>query len=179
MQQFAEIILPLAVRSEYHYRLRLDQIGNVQPGMRVLVSFGKRRIYTGLVRRVLDSLPREISPDRLKYVEEVLDEVPILTPQHVELFDWISFYYMCTPGEVFKASLPAGMKPESSLKVEMTEGLNWEQLELDDREFVLMEALSIQPVLGLPEIAKIWDISTLQPRLKAMAARGLIRMFEE
>lgn len=178
MSQVAEIILPLAVRSNFDYRLKPSQIDQVVPGMRVLVNFGKRRIYTGLVRR-LKAAERGIAPERLKFVEAVLDDAPLVPPALMDLFDWIAFYYCCTPGEVFKAALPAGLKPESALRVEMVEGLDWHQLSLGDKEFLLLEALSIQPVLTLPEIVNIWDIASVQPRLKAMEARGLIRTYQQ
>ena len=174
----AEIILPLAVRSNFDYRLKPSQMGLVQPGMRVLVNFGKRRIYTGLVRR-LKALPPRQAPERLKFIEAVLDSEPLLSQAQLDLFDWMAFYYCCTPGEVFKAALPSGLKPESALRVEMTEGLHWQDLPLDDKEFLLLEALSIQPVLTLPEIVKIWDIASVQPRLQAMEARGLIRTYQQ
>ena len=179
MSAYAEVILPLAVKSNFHYRIRPSQMGRVAPGMRVLVNFGRSRIYTGLVRQVTDELDEDVQRESLKFIDEVLDEEPLLSGDHLQLFDWVAFYYFCTPGEVFKTAVPTGLKPESALRVEMTEGLLWEDLNLDDKEYLLLEALSIQPVLTLPEIAKIWDISTLQPRLKSMEGRGLIRTYQQ
>jgi primosomal protein N' (replication factor Y) (superfamily II helicase) len=174
LSQVAEIILPLAVRSNFDYRLKPSQIGQVAPGMRVLVNFGKRRIYTGLVRRIKEA-GADLPTERLKSIEALLDREPTIPPPLLDLFDWMAHYYCCTPGEVFKAALPTGLKPESALRIAMTEGLSWDALTLDDKEFLLLEALSIQPVLTLPEVVGIWDIASVQPRLKAMEARGLIR----
>ncbi|MEM9984931.1 MAG: hypothetical protein AAF804_07525, partial [Bacteroidota bacterium] len=179
MYPYAEVILPLAVKSNFHYRLRPSQIGQVAPGMRVLVSFGKSRLYTGMVKRMWEELPEDVVADRLKYIEEVLDEAPLLTSVHLKLYEWVAYYYLCTQGEAFKSALPAGLKPESSLRVEMREGLAWEDLELDEKEYLLLEALSIQPVLTLPEICGIWNISHVTPRLKSMEARGLIQSYQQ
>ncbi len=179
MASIVEVILPLAVKSDFHYRLKPDQVGQVLPGMRVLVNFGRSRIYTGLVRRVLAQPDPEMDVERLKQVEDVLDEAPLLPEAHLRLFDWVAFYYLCTAGEVFKTALPTGLKPESALRVEMTEDLIWEDLPLDDKEYLLLEALNLQPVLSLPEIAKIWDIATLRPRLQRMESRGLIRTYQQ
>jgi primosomal protein N' (replication factor Y) len=174
----AEIILPLAVRSNFDYRIKPSQLDQVKPGMRVLVNFGKRRIYTGLIRRLKPASPGQ-PLERLKYIEALLDEDQVISDAQLDLFDWIAFYYLCTPGEVFKAALPAGLKPESALRVAMVDDLNWEALSLGDKEFLLMEALSIQPVLTLAEVVNIWDIASVQPRLQAMEARGLIRTYHE
>ena len=131
-----------------------------------------------MIRRILPATP-ETPLQRLKFLEEVLDEEPILKLEQLELFDWIAFYYHCTVGEVLKAALPVGLKPESSLRVRANEELDWESLPLEDKEFILMEALSIQPVLNFKEIAAIWDVANPSPRLKTMEARRLIRMFHE
>ncbi len=179
MAAIAEIILPLAIKSNYHYLIRDDQLSQAAVGKRVLVNFGKKKIYTGVIRAIPESPPAGIPLEKLKYIEEILDDEPVLHPIQLELFQWIAFYYMCTEGEVFKAALPAGLKPESALKVEMREDLSWEGLNLDDKEYLLMEALSIQPVLSFGEIVSIWDILNPMPRLKIMEARGFIRMRQE
>ncbi|MEL6593036.1 MAG: primosomal protein N', partial [Bacteroidota bacterium] len=175
----AEIILPLPVRSNFHYRLTDDQHSQAQIGQRVLVNFGKSKIYTGVIKDFAE-FENETEYLRLKSVEEILDQAPVLTQNQLKLFSWIAFYYMCTEGEVFKAALPVGLKPESALRVEIsTPDLEWESLPLDDKEFLLMEALSIQPQLGFKEVADIWQINNPNPRLKTMAARGFIKLSQE
>ncbi|TAE51397.1 MAG: primosomal protein N', partial [Bacteroidetes bacterium] len=176
---YAEIILPLAVRSNFTYAVRAEQAETIAPGMRVLVSFGKSKIYTGIVRRVMDQAPEGMVADRIKPIEELLDESPVLHPAQLELYDWLSFYYFCTPGEIIKAALPAGLKPESALRVEMCDVPNWHEFSLSDKEFQLMEALMLQPVLTLKDIAGIWDIAGVTPRLRSMASRGLIRIYQQ
>ena len=106
-------------------------LAEVAAGKRVLVRFGRSKIYTGLIRYVNPELPAELDLERLKYIDEVLDPVPVYPESHLRLFDWMAFYYACSVGQVFKAALPAGMKPESSLRIEMTEGLEWEDWELE------------------------------------------------
>ncbi|MDX2248164.1 MAG: primosomal protein N' [Bacteroidia bacterium] len=177
MPTIAEVILPLPIRSNFFYLIKEEQLESVESGKRVLVSFGKSKIYTGAIRRII-SHPTEAQLRDLKPIEEILDEVPILGEKQLQLFEWMAFYYMCTPGEVLKAALPAGLKPESSLRVTMVDDLNWKQLPLDDKEFMLMEALSIQSVLDFKEVSAIWSILNPSPRLKTMQARGLIRLFQ-
>ncbi|MEM6343728.1 MAG: primosomal protein N' [Bacteroidota bacterium] len=175
----AEIILPLPVRSNFHYRVKEDQREALAIGKRVLVNFGKSKIYTGLVKATKE-FENQAEFDRLKEIEEILDEEPVITPNQLKLFNWIAYYYMCTEGEVFKAALPVGLKPESALRVEVSSpDLEWENLPLDDKEFLLLEALSIQPQLGFKEVAEIWQINNPNPRLKTMAARGYIKLSQQ
>lgn len=178
MNRIAEVILPLPVKSVFDYLVSPDLATKIEPGMRVLVSFGKKKIYTGLVKSIRDVLPHE-QTDRIKLIEEVLDDSPLLRSHHLRLFEWMATYYCCTEGEVFRAALPQGLKPESATKITMTPGILWEQMDLDDKEWLLMEALSIQGTLSFKEISDIWDIINPSPRLKTMEGRGLIQSFSE
>ncbi|MEO0584595.1 MAG: primosomal protein N' [Bacteroidota bacterium] len=179
MEQIVEVILPLPIRSNYHYRIPEEWRGSIMPGQRVLVNFGRKKIYTGLTRKLISSDELTVPLERLKWIEGLLDEGPVFNENYLQLFDWIAFYYSCTPGEVFKAALPVGLKPESAMQVEMMPDLDWEALDLEDKEYQLLEALSIQPVLGFKEITDIWDIVNPMPRLKTMAARGLIMIYQQ
>ncbi|MEZ4775830.1 MAG: primosomal protein N' [Bacteroidia bacterium] len=177
MPVIAEVILPLPVRSNFYYLVREDQLASIAVGKRVLVSFGKSKIYTGAIRQIITD-PTEKQLRDLKPLEDILDETPVLGEKQLQLFEWIAFYYMCTAGEVLKAALPSGLKPESSLRVTMPDDLDWKPLQLDDKEYILLEALSIQPVLDFKEVSDIWSILNPSPRLKTMEARGLVRLFQ-
>ncbi len=178
MATVAEIILPLALKSNFTYLPTKEQVPQLLTGVRVLVNFGKNKIYTGVVRRLLEENRPDIL-NKLKPIEDILDERPILHETQFKLFEWIASYYMCTQGEVLKAALPAGLKPESALRVAMVEGLNWEALETTGKEYMLLDALSIQPVLNFKEVAAIWDILNPTPRLRIMEAKGWIRLYQE
>lgn len=178
MNLVATVILPLPVKSEFDYLATGAQAEGLKPGMRVLVSFGKKKIYTGLVKTIRPVSDAD-NPDQIKHIEEVLDDRPLLGSHHLELFEWMATYYTCTVGEVFRAALPQGLKPESATRIRMTEDLQWEDLPLDDKEWVLMEALSIQSVLTFKEAADIWEILNPSPRIKTMEARGLIKTYSE
>ena len=178
MRLLAEVILPLPVKSEFDYLVTPQQEARIQPGMRVLVPFGKKKIYTGLVKR-LHQLPAGAQEDQFRPIEELLDQQPLLLPVHLQLYTWIATYYACTEGEVFRAALPLGLKPESATRIGMMPDLAWEQLPMDDKEFLLMEGLSIQGTLTFEDAAAIWDVANPGPRLKSMESRGLIRLRQE
>ncbi|MDP5172254.1 MAG: primosomal protein N' [Bacteroidia bacterium] len=178
MSLLAEVILPLPVKSEFDYLVSPHQAATLKPGMRVLVSFGKKKIYTGLVKRIHEA-PKGSKIDQFKHIEDVLDQQPLLQEQHLRLFEWMAKYYACTEGEVFRAALPLGLKPESSTRIEMAPDLDWQSLKLDDKEYLAMEALSIQGTLSFKDVSDIWDVINPNPRLKAMEAQGLIRLFQE
>lgn len=178
MALVAEVILPLAVKEYYSYLLDESLSSEVTSGMRVLVPFGKRKIHTGVVRRVRPLNPGE-SAKGLKAVEEVLDQEPVLRESHFQLLEWIAFYYMCTPGEVLKAALPTGLKPESALHVGPAITGDWQDLPLTDKEYLLMEAFDVQPSLSFKEVSQLWEVLNPGPRLKGMEEKGYIRIFHQ
>lgn len=182
MKKIAEVILPLAVRSNFSYLIPPEMQAEAQVGKRVLVPFGKNKIYTGIIREVSVVAPG-VETYGLKTVEEVLDTQPLLAKSHLDLFDWIATYYMCTPGEVIKAALPTGLKPESALRISLPDGATGfpeeSANEVDDRAFLLLDALSIQPVMTLEEAAAVMGMRNPMQRLKRMEAAGLVKVFQE
>src|SRR4030043_1568080 len=110
---YADIILPLAAAGIYTYRVPQSMRENIIPGMRVIVPFGSKKFYSGIVRKLHQSPPDGF---KIRDIESLLDPFPIVNPYQLEVWVWISVYYLCTPGEVMKAALPSGLKAESSTK---------------------------------------------------------------
>src|SRR5690606_22641267 len=92
---FADIILPLAVDLTFTYRVPFELNDTIKNGVRVVVPFGKSKLYTGIVVRVHEEIPKEY---QAKYIEHVLDESPIITGKQLKLWKWISEYYMAPIG---------------------------------------------------------------------------------
>ena len=102
---YADVVLPLPLDGVYTYSLPAGLEHKVQVGCRVLVPFGTRKMYTGIVMRLHNAKPDYPTKDIL----ELLDETPILLPDQLKLWHWIADYYVCSVGEVFKAALPSGL----------------------------------------------------------------------
>ena len=108
---YAQILLPLAVGTTFTYTVPPELAARVKPGVRVVVQFGARRYYTGIVTALSNTPPE--GAGQLKAVSDVADNAPVVLPAQLKLWQWISSYYMCTQGEVMKAALPSGLKLES------------------------------------------------------------------
>ena len=114
MKKYADVIVPLPLAAQYTYSLPSELADSVQPGCRVVVSFGRKKFYTAIVTKVHDAAPEGYET---KDIEEVLDASPVLLPKQFEFWEWLSAYYLCTLGDVYKAALPSGMKLESETVV--------------------------------------------------------------
>lgn len=109
---FAEIILPLAARGTFTYNIS-EYSDRVTIGSRVLVEFGKRKLYAGIVFQLHNNNPTY----ETKSIIEVMDKTPVVNAQSLNLWQWISDYYMCSIGEVCEAALPAMLKIHSETRV--------------------------------------------------------------
>ena len=101
--QFADIILPLAVRGRFTYRIPEEISEEVKPGVRVTVQFGGRKLNTGIVCKLHNNQPEF---KNIKPIISVSDKIPVINEHQLKLWLWISEYYLCTEGEVMKAALP-------------------------------------------------------------------------
>ena len=87
--------------------------GQVQKGLRVLVPLGRNKTYVGIIFDIKEKAPEGYS---VKDILQVLDVSPIILDTQLQLWQWISDYYMSPIGEVYKAALPAGLKAEDGYR---------------------------------------------------------------
>mgnify|MGYP000936501189 CR=1 FL=1 len=113
--KYADVILPLPLENSYTYRIPEDLERAVTPGCRVIVHFGKKRYYTAIVMEVHDREP--VSDFETKEIYALLDATPVLRRPQLRFWKWISSYYICKLGDVYKAALPSGLKLESETAV--------------------------------------------------------------
>ncbi len=162
---FVDVILPLSIPNTYTYRVPFELNDHIAEGKRVIVPLGRSKYYTGIVRHIHEEVPKNY---QVKYVETILDENPIVTPKQLELWHWISSYYMADIGDVMNAALPSNFKLASEtiicLHPEHKESFN----NLSDKEYLILEALELQEELTLKEIAEIIQIKTIQPIIKSL-----------
>lgn len=83
--------------------------------MRVVVPCGQKKTYTALCVEVTDQKPN-IGVKKIKCIYSVLDDMPMLLPQQLKLWQWMADYYMCPLGDIYKAALPAGLKAEDGYR---------------------------------------------------------------
>lgn len=110
---YADVILPLPLDGMFTYSIPTHMQENIQVGMRVRVPFGKSKTYIAIVAHLHNERP---SSYQVKDILELIDQQPVLLPQQLKQWQWISNYYMSPIGEVYKAALPGGMKAEDGYK---------------------------------------------------------------
>lgn len=173
--KFADIILPLAIPQLYTYQVPENLQANCQIGMRAVVQFGKRKLYSGVIYHLHNQKPQLY---KTKQIISLLDDKPIINQQQFKLWDWISEYYMCSVGEVMKAALPAGLKLESQTKIFLNQ--NFEQeIELNQNEKLLVFALKERKILTVTEINDILNLKNSLKIITSLLDKNVIKVEEK
>ncbi len=129
MTQYAEVILPLPLQSTFTYLIPEELAGKVSAGSRVMVQFGRKKIYTGIVESIGPAPRTQLRTGEIKEVMALLDDAPVAFPLQMKLWNWMADYYLCTPGDVMKSAIPAGLKPESETRITLNK--DWERSEAE------------------------------------------------
>lgn len=172
---WAEIILPLAVPNVFTYSLSGSVAEKAQPGCRAEVIFGNKKKYAGIIKAVHRTKPSFPT----KPVLNILDDEPLLYPQQLKLWQWMSDYYMCTEGEVMIAALPANFKLSSETVVIFNEDAGDDFSNLGNDEFLVAEALLIKRQLRITEVQQILDSSHVYPVIKRLIEANVCFIWEE
>ncbi len=173
---FADVLLPLPISGTFTYGVPSLLNDEVKTGIRVVVQFGSRKIYTALVLRIHENPPQNRLP---KNILSALDEEPIVTPLQLRFWDWLAAYYLCHPGEVMNAAFPAALKLASESKIALNPDVPDNPPGLNEKELLLLEALRNRKVIAVSEVAKILDQQKTIPVIKNLIEKGLIISEEE
>ena len=174
MPLYVDVILPLPLHEAFTYALPSPCDVLPQVGCRVIVPFGSRKFYTALVIRLHSDSPSYVT----KPIVEVLDAFPIVLPEQLRLWQWVSDYYLCSLGDVFKAALPSGLKLESESTVLMNE--DWEaEAPLTPSEEKVWRVLFSKPEQTLSSLQKATGLKSILPAVKSLLEKGAVQMREE
>ena len=173
---FAEILLPLPIQGSFSYRVPYALNQTVKVGQRAIVQFGKTKLMSGLILSISNNVPEH---NNVKYIIDILDDEPIVNENQLRLWDWISSYYLSYPGDVMQAALPSALKLSSESKISLSDDYILDNESLNDYEFLVVEALQIQPQLTITEVSKIVGYKKIMPLIKTMIEKKIIVMHEE
>ena len=147
--KFAQIILPLNLKGTFTYKVPAELAEKIEIGMRVLIPFGGKKIYTGIVFDLHDLAPENFEP---KEIINLLDDSPILPKEQISFWTWLSEYYLCNIGEIYRFAFPSSLKLESETYLKLKSGATIDFQNLDVNEMYLIQALEVRQLINLTEI---------------------------
>lgn len=172
---FAEIIIPLALPKTFTYAVPDSMQQHALQGIRVEVSFGRQKRYSGIIKSLTKEKPEGFNP---KPIEQILDPEPVVYPLQLSFWSWIAQYYMCTEGEVMAAALPTQLKLSSETILVLNEDYGDDFSELDDQEYLVAEGLQVKKELKMDEVHEILDLVHVYPVVKRLLEKKVCLAWE-
>ena len=172
---YCEVILPLSVKGTFTYHIPQELESFIVPGIRVEVSFGKRKLYTAIVKSIHQNQPTAY---RAKDILGVVDDFPIVNELQLRFWEWMATYYCCYEGEVMTAALPSYFRPDSETKYLKSPYCEIDILDLPDDEYMVASALESQDHLTLEDIQQILQKKSVQNVIKNLIQKQVILIQE-
>lgn len=177
---YAEVALPLPLSTTFTYSIPQALSGQVRPGHRVIVPFGLRKFYTGIVLSILPKAPQ--TDFEIKEIAMALDDEPIVRYPQIKFWQWLSDYYLCTLGDVFRAAIPAGLKVESETFLEINPDYDADSIAnegLGERELTLLGLLRTKGKMSVGDIEKASGMKRVSQLASQMLDSGHIIISEK
>lgn len=173
---FVEVILPLSLAKTFTYRISETEFHYIKKGMRVAVPFGKSKMYTALVIATHQNQPTLYEA---KEIHQILDEKPIVTEIQIAHWQWISTYYMCAIGDVYRGAMPSALLLESETVITHKQDVFVNESQLSDDEFLVYQALQQQSSLKVQDIIAILNKKNIVPVLQKLIDKNILVLEEE
>jgi primosomal protein N' (replication factor Y) len=173
---FIEVILPLSLAKNYSYRVPFDLNDQVEVGKRVVVQFGKNKIYTALIKNISTYAPEVYEA---KYIIDVVDLHPVITEEQLALWEWMTTYYLCNEGDVMSAALPAGLKLASETIVVLKEDTDPGEETFTEKEQTILDALRSRPRLTIDDVSALLGQKRVYPVINSLLSKGMLYIAEE
>lgn len=173
---YAEIILPLPLQSTFTYSVPEELKDLLQTGTRVLVQFGRKKYYTGIVSHLHNDRPDY----EVKEIAAVMDRKPVVRYPQLKLWRWIAEYYLCSEGDVMKAALPTGLKPESETFVTLNDDFEIpEGFTISDHQAVIMSLLQHKSRMRISDIQNELKIRNVTKLIGSLIEAEILTVAEQ
>ena len=175
--KYIDVVLPLALRQFYTYAIPNDiwNENKIEIGKRVVVQFGKSKLYSAIVIKKHNNKPDIYET---KTIEYILDNEAIVTEHQIKFWIWLSKYYICSVGEIYRAALPTGLRLESELKMAFNKDFEDYDI-LKPKESELINILKKTENLSIGEAGKLLNKKQILPLVKNLQEKGAIQINEK
>jgi len=167
----ANIILPFPLNDTYTYYVPQAMEDNICVGQRVIVSFGAKRFFTGIVY----SLGEASNVADLKPIAEIIDNKPIVSQNQLLYWRRLADYYICSLGDIMRLALPSALRLQSDTTVIINEETTPDNL--SDKESFVYSILQNENGLKINDLAKQCDFRPL-PVLRTLFERNIVHFDE-
>ena len=167
----ANIILPFPLNDTYTYYVPQAMEEHICVGQRVIVSFGAKRFFTGIVY----SLGEASDVADLKPIAEIIDNKPIVSQNQLLYWRRLADYYICSLGDIMRLALPSALRLQSDTTVIINEEITPDNL--SDKESFVYSILKNENGFKINDLTKQCDFRPL-PVLRTLFERNIVHFDE-
>ncbi|MEI6575003.1 MAG: primosomal protein N' [Bacteroidota bacterium] len=173
---FCEVLLPLPLPGTFTYAIPAEFLELVIPGVRVLVKFGSSKTYSGLVKSIHNQKPELFV---VKELLSVLSPIPLVNQQQFAFWDWMADYYLCHPGEVMEAAMPAVFKISNESRFCLNTSYEGDFAQISPDEMRFLDALQQKKSLTVKDAEGILNRKNVYAIIKSLSQQAIICIEEE
>ena len=140
MSYYVDVILPIPMNQKFTYLITSEEFEFIKPGMRIVVPFGKSKLYTSIAYQIHKNFQGNYD---LKSITQIIDKIPIVNTFQLKFWDWVSRYYFSPIGDVMRASIPSNLILQSETIITLDPDTTFDDDKLDEFEFLIIEAIRI------------------------------------
>ena len=168
-----EVVIPLPIDNTFDYLVSESEFELISVGCRVVVSFGSKKLYTGIVI----SKSKNVNIDfNLKEIKFIVDEIPCVGVSQINFYKWISNYYMCPIGTVFDAALPKSLLIRSETVIKVKNDNSHDSL--SEKSIHLLEVINQNQEILVKDLSRIFGNSILKD-VNELISKDVIVVKEE
>jgi len=173
---FADVILPLPIPGLFTYSIPVQLEVQVMIGSRVIISLGKKKVFTGIVAHIHSTPPQNYT---VKEIIESIDDEPLVTERQIRLWNWMAEYYMCAIGDVMNAALPSGFKLNSESHIRLNPDFNNPTLPFSEKEQLVINKLQTKESITYDEARKLLLVKSAGSIIKSLLLKERILITEQ
>lgn len=176
---FVELVFPLPFRNTFTYSVpdELLQLANV--GTRAVAPFGKRTLTGFIVKK---SPTTEIT-EKIKPIEDILDEVPVVDEKSLKFYTWLSDYYLSSLGEALKLAVPYGTEVESKRKIiidkEVSKKLFEDEKNKKSVKYDILGLLIERDEISFSHLQKLTKKKNIYSTIRSLEKNGAVVVLNE
>ena len=176
MGYYVDVILPIPINHKFTYIISEEEYNFIKPGMRIIVPFGKSKLYTSISVKIYNFFESDFE---LKSIIQIIDKTPLVNVHQLKFWDWVSRYYFTSLGEVMRASIPSNLILQSETIITLNNKNEVDDKKLDDTEYLIFEALNINKQLSIKDVSKILNKKNIFSVINKMNEKDLIIVDEK
>lgn len=161
----------------YDYLVPFDMVEKAKAGCRVVIPFGTgNRKRQGMILSVTTTSDFE----KLKPINSVLDNDPLLSEEMLKLAAWLKERTFCTYFDVFHLMIPAGINMQMVSAYRLCEDIDCDNLSLtDDEKSVIQYLRQSGAQVEKDRLLEIMGLNPDSDLLDKMVAKGLVTRYED